>query len=130
MAVHHVEHDVSERVGDVFPHRVGATHDGSLYDQEPPVVLSHRLGDEHHVLHRLRAEEQHQLERLIAGQSALVDVLLVIGVEVLVYAAERDRGVYALEHHREVGKPQRLQRLVEGLGGLARHFPAYARYLP
>src|SRR5450759_1946668 len=95
VAIHHVEHDVGERVGGVFTPRVGAAHDSGLYDQEPPVVLRHSLGEEHHVLRRLRAEEQHQLKRLLAGEAAIVDILLIVRVQVLVYAAERDRGVQA-----------------------------------
>ncbi len=129
VAIHHVEHDIGERVGDIFTLGVRAAYDSGLHDEETPVVFRHRTGDEHDVLNRLRAEEKHQLERLLAGEAAPVDVLLVIGVEVLVYTPERYRGVDALEHHREVGEPQRLERFPEGLGGLARHFPADARYL-
>ena len=127
--LHHVEHQVGQLVGGVLAVGVGAADGRGLYDQEAAVVLGDALGQQEEMLAGLRTEGEQQVERFFAGQPAFSQIPFVVGIQVLVHAAEGDRGVKAFEIDRRMSQPQRLKRLPERLGGLPGHLAAGARDL-
>ena len=106
----------------------GDAADGQAGERARGAVAGvHREGVDQLV--ELEVEQRDQLDDLLFGGRAVLDVLLVVGPEELVHAAEADAGAPALLHDGDVGEPDALQRLVEAVRGLRGHLGTDARDL-